>query len=428
MGTKSIDLVEGLTILTDIFESNVEINKKIEEAFFYACQLIDADLIFLRIYNASVTHYRVLYHYAKDYANGILSSTIHPASSIIRENMMVQGHHISDGEGNDRPTIFYPLKINNVIIGSVGIHLAHKRKCYDPTIHAILKHMSHKISLLTVRDYEAIKYEINSFVYKQLFECHHDSIIFINADYKIIDVNQAFLELFDVLSYEIIFKDFFTIIDSYENKKIKACIEECSCKDACELEIFKVIKGEKKILSLKILKLTEENLFSIIIRDVTKEKIEIRKLRKMAYYDLLTGLHNRNYYEQVCDDLIINKQPFGVLLIDIDNLKHINDHHGHEVGDEMIHTLSYLIVDVFSSEYLTARIGGDEFIVFFNNQTEDYIGHKKQEFLEKLRLLNQEARYATEISCGIAYSEEMKNIHDLIREADRAMYQDKQAK
>jgi diguanylate cyclase (GGDEF)-like protein/PAS domain S-box-containing protein len=433
---KSIDLVEGLTILTDIFESKSELDQKINEAFFYGCQLIETDLIFLRIYNASVTHYRILYQYAKDSTSPYTLHKTEIASQEVLEQMMVNGYHLSEvnsGGGNEKSTLLYPIKINHVIIGSMGIQLHNKRKAYDHTIHSIMKHMSHKVSIILERDYQAIKFAINSHMYKQLFESFHDPIIFINSNYKIIDLNHAFEALFDVLTYEIIFKDLFTIIDIFDNSKIKDCIDRCKSEITCDLEIFKMIKGEKKILSLNIMRLTnkeaETAIFSIIIRDVTKEKVEVKKLQKMAYYDLLTGLHNRNYFEQICDELISKKLTnFSVLMIDIDHLKFVNDHYGHDEGDQIIHSLSNVLVDVFGGEYLTARIGGDEFIIFFSNQSLEYVEQKKQVFLRKLHLLNQESKHPIEISCGIANNTNNKDIHELIRDADYEMYHEKQTK
>lgn len=105
----------------------------------------------------------------------------------------------------------------------------------------------------------------------------------------------------------------------------------------------------------------------------------------MALTDALTGLYNRRYFEVHLQKLIqknkTSKKSLGVLMMDIDHFKNINDTYGHNVGDEILKIFSHRIQDNLRSFDLVARLGGEEFIALLPD-----VGHEKAKYVaERLR-------------------------------------------
>lgn len=102
------------------------------------------------------------------------------------------------------------------------------------------------------------------------------------------------------------------------------------------------------------------------LRDITSEYENKRKIQFFAEHDLLTGVYNRNYFE-----IYFNSKALGssytILICDIDGLKLINDAFGHLTGDEYLKLIANILVDIFETGALVARIGGDEFAVISYN-------------------------------------------------------------
>lgn len=144
------------------------------------------------------------------------------------------------------------------------------------------------------------------------------------------------------------------------------------------------------------------------------------ELRNLGLRDPLTGLGNRNAYRIACTTLSAGSMHnVGVLFIDLNNLKHINDTYGHEKGDEFIVNMSRIFAGNFRSNNIF-RIGGDEFVFICNEIHEDV-------FLRKLEKMKQdcEAAYPGGISMGHVWAADPVNLDFLVHEADERMYEDK---
>ncbi|UQZ82490.1 Cyclic di-GMP phosphodiesterase Gmr [Paenibacillus konkukensis] len=101
-----------------------------------------------------------------------------------------------------------------------------------------------------------------------------------------------------------------------------------------------------------------------IARDITELKNYIEQIERLAYYDYLTGLPNRRYFEQKNAEYYSERRTATLALIDLDGFKTINDTLGHDIGDELLKEFSHLLLRVCSSSDLfVSRIGGDEFAV-----------------------------------------------------------------
>lgn len=176
----------------------------------------------------------------------------------------------------------------------------------------------------------------------------------------------------------------------------------------------------------------------IISNDVTARVEAEERVEKLAYFDTLTHLPNRNQiHEQLTRDVITSKRAdtHGALFfIDIDDFKRINDTMGHSVGDELLLTLSNRMQTQIRKTETLARLGGDEFILSVPNISSS--ANKTRELASALaerilccirRPLNLEGHdIAVSASIGITlYPDESNEVDKLLGAADTAMYQAK---
>ena len=157
------------------------------------------------------------------------------------------------------------------------------------------------------------------------------------------------------------------------------------------------------------------------------------KLYHQANFDALTGLPNRpafkNYLQQALNRAERNKEMVGVLFIDLDRFKLVNDSLGHVVGDQYLTAIAERISQCVRSTDMLARLGGDEFTIVVSEDAQVHIktsisavADKLLEAIPKpLQLGGQELRSSASIGIAI-YPLDADNIEDLMKNADSAMY------
>jgi diguanylate cyclase (GGDEF)-like protein len=159
------------------------------------------------------------------------------------------------------------------------------------------------------------------------------------------------------------------------------------------------------------------------------------KLWEAANFDQLTGLPNRNRLHEVVTALISNpdsrREPFALLLLDLDNFKFVNDTLGHEAGDLVLRTAAERIRRMSRGAYLVARLGGDEFAVLLRGAMEPAaIEGLARRIMRSLRRKMNYRGQSIEIlaSIGIAcFPDHATNWGDIFRAADLALYRAKHA-
>lgn len=159
------------------------------------------------------------------------------------------------------------------------------------------------------------------------------------------------------------------------------------------------------------------------------------QLREQAIRDVLTGLYNRRYFEEVCAAEIKKCRqdalPLSLLMIDIDHFKVINDKYGHPSGDIILQRLGKLFEQNTSENAIPCRYGGEEFVVILSAATPDqayrYADEIRMEFSRQQFDIEGQIIQGT-ISVGIAnLYEHGHHRHSLLTAADIALYQAKQA-
>ncbi|MEQ8174095.1 MAG: EAL domain-containing protein [Syntrophomonadaceae bacterium] len=197
-----------------------------------------------------------------------------------------------------------------------------------------------------------------------------------------------------------------------------------------------VLKGFLIFYSVKSKKRWSEDhinhlrITSNVIADALSKCDADEKISHMAYFDHLTGLPNRALFMDRVDQAIKLAQRtgkmVGILFLDLDSFKTINDSMGHKEGDELLETIAAELVASIRNSDTVARFGGDEFLIMINNisKMEDMVKVADNIiglFSQPFQIKDQEF-YIT-ASAGVAvFPVDGENSEDLIRNADIAMY------
>lgn len=164
-------------------------------------------------------------------------------------------------------------------------------------------------------------------------------------------------------------------------------------------------------------------------------KVEAEKeINYMAYYDALTGLPNRilfkNRLEQAIHLANVTKKNIGVVFIDIDSFKAVNDTMGHEGGDEMLKEVACRLLGCVRKQDTVSRFGGDEFTI---NLTQIDKVEEIRKIIDNimysfdLPILVKDQEFFITVSAGIAvYPVDGEESETLIKNADLAMYSSKE--
>ncbi|CAI9396831.1 MULTISPECIES: cyclic di-GMP phosphodiesterase [Citrobacter] len=162
--------------------------------------------------------------------------------------------------------------------------------------------------------------------------------------------------------------------------------------------------------------------------DITEERRAQERLRVLANTDTITGLPNRNAIHELINDAIdqaVGDSQVGIVYLDLDNFKKVNDAYGHMFGDQLLQAVSLALLSCLDENQVLARLGGDEFIVLASQTSQSSLEAVASRILTRLR---QPFRIGlievyTGCSVGIALAPQHgESSGDLIRNADTAMY------
>ena len=160
-----------------------------------------------------------------------------------------------------------------------------------------------------------------------------------------------------------------------------------------------------------------ESLCFFIETAMTREK-EKKHLQNLSYVDSLTYAQNRNHFNEYleknrCKDL----RFVGVIYLDLNGLKEINDKMGHLAGDTLIISASYVLQEIFADNLY--RIGGDEFVVIEQDVLESEFMSKYNKLLVRMKELE------ISVATGYIWKERCLNLSEILQAADQKMYEDK---
>lgn len=169
------------------------------------------------------------------------------------------------------------------------------------------------------------------------------------------------------------------------------------------------------------------NDIDVQIRQEERIRKRLQQAQSQANIDALTGIKNKHAYQEVekkLNNQIVERRepPFAIVMLDLNDLKKVNDTAGHQAGDQYIKDGSRIICDIFKHSPVF-RIGGDEFAVIAQGSDYDNIESR----MEEMREHNEDAAHSSGvvIACGMSRYEHDANVAAVFERADHAMYENK---
>jgi diguanylate cyclase (GGDEF)-like protein len=170
-------------------------------------------------------------------------------------------------------------------------------------------------------------------------------------------------------------------------------------------------------------------------RENNQLKARIAELERLVACDTLTPLFNRRHFMEELDRWCWRAHryggEYGLLFVDVDNLKTVNDRLGHQVGDMLLLAIAKALLGAVRRSDLVARIGGDEFAILLDNIPETELAGKAERIAKtigKLSIDHGGATLTPSISAGFTPLEPGVKPTELLLRADRSMYAAKNAK
>lgn len=189
------------------------------------------------------------------------------------------------------------------------------------------------------------------------------------------------------------------------------------------------------LLITYIMYMNELTLYKKKVNEKREELLATKKDEEriwlVAFTDTLTGCYNRQYAQEVFNDLEETAAEVVLCFVDLDGLKMVNDNYGHQIGDSyLLSAVQCIGNEVRKDQDYMFRYGGDEFVLLFESitpETVDFRMRKVQKQMEKLSN-TPEFPFTLSISYGIASRSETKNLSEAVILADKRMYEQKKKK
>jgi diguanylate cyclase (GGDEF)-like protein/PAS domain S-box-containing protein len=271
--------------------------------------------------------------------------------------------------------------------------------------------------------------------YRRLFETAKDGILLLDFESgRITDVNASVV---DMLGYS---REHFLnhkLSDILPFKEVPACrsgLAELRTRESVSFDHWAIEAQDNSPLDVEFV----SNLYQVDgativqcnIRDITGRKQAEARIRYMALHDALTGLPNRILLQDRLTQAIAlacrNHHRVGVLMLDLDHFKHINDSLGHHIGDGLLEAVSLRLKACLRDSDTVARLGGDEFVIALPAipDKQDVQGVVEKLLASLLEPFHVEGHVLlVSGSIGISqYPEDGENPENLLRAADTAMY------
>ena len=227
-------------------------------------------------------------------------------------------------------------------------------------------------------------------------------------------------------------------IDNIEKKNVKEVLPD-SLANKILLHIDRAIKtGDTQTIEYKLETHKGERLFEMrmvesgfqevvsIIRDITEARKTEEELIYLRFRDRMTGLYNRDYFEEEIRRLDTERQhPLSVILGDVDGLKIVNDTLGHLEGDKLLKRAAFALSESCREEDVICRVGGDEFIIILPQTNEEHAKKVIARIQTQCEKMTDGGKYV-QMALGFATKKSGgKGITKLLKEADEQMYRDK---
>lgn len=305
--------------------------------------------------------------------------------------------------------------------------LAESRFIYSPTS-------------LWVEDFSRVKMRLDQLRqvgiedFRTFLDVHSDFVNQCIDDIILLDVNQATLDLFKAKDKETLFKNLYRVFSKETHQTFREQLIELwngkihHQREAVNYALDGSIRNV--LLQFTVFPGYEDDwsLVQVALTDITARKKAENYLEYLGKHDVLTKLFNRSFYTEEINRLERSVlRPVSAIFIDMNGLKAINDHYGHDVGDELLRRMGNILNrTVTHTSYTASRIGGDEFVVMMSGANEQAVNSTIMTIEELLNIDNQYySSHPISIAIGHATTQNDEKVEDMLKRADQVMYQKK---
>ena len=441
------------TQLDTIYHHNLKTNKHLTLLFFISAILLV--IILLREHLQSIKAERELYafKYAVEHSDNTIVIT-NPQRDITFVNDVftkITGYTKEEALGQN-PNILKSGKQNDDFYHELNQKLdkgekwegefINKRK--DGSLYyenaSIVPILSHK----KLTGYLAIKLDVTKYVQQNkelalaasVFENIEEAIIITDAQRKTISVNDAFCKIYGYNSEEMQGQTLKVLYSGLQDSLFYSHMwKELEEHTLWRGKIINKTKGGSLIpVWSTIKKITDKNgeviNYISVQTDIRELESSQKRIDYLAYHDQLTGLYNRNHFEDYLAHALLlaqrNKENLALLFVDLDRFKIINDTLGHDIGDKVLVEIAKRLQHILRESDFIARWGGDEFVIILENihaakDSAKVAAHIINTLKEPIII--EPYNLTTTASVGIAlYPENGEDANTLIKHADSAMY------
>jgi diguanylate cyclase (GGDEF)-like protein/PAS domain S-box-containing protein len=289
----------------------------------------------------------------------------------------------------------------------------------------------------------------NFLLYKKILDSLHDGVYFVNRDRQITYWNEGAEKLAGYSPAEAIGKSCVSnFLEDVDETGKPMCASGCPLSSVMmdgqprQVELYLRHKnGHRVPISVRVLPMRDSageivGAVEVFSDSTAKQRAEKRvsELESLAFRDALTKLANRRYLELKVTQALQEHQQFGreygLLLIDLDHFKQVNDNHGHDLGDAVLKVVADTLVQTLRPVDIVGRWGGDEFLVLMADVHATALG----DLAERCRVLIAQSsaghgasRVSVTASIGATLLDHEGSPEAAFRRADELMYQSKRS-